>query len=86
MSDVLHKATQKPGRYLLEQSSPCLPVSHVHFPVVLSQSPALLQSSGHFKPTVKKNSQGLQSQIYGYLYWNLLHQPSYQVFNGGIQT
>ena len=39
---------------LLEQSSPCLPVSHVQFPVVLSQTPALLQSSGHFNPTVKK--------------------------------
>ena len=39
---------------LLEQSSPCIPGSHVQFPVVLSQTPALLQSSGHFNPTIKK--------------------------------
>ena len=37
---------------LLEQSRPCLPGSHVHSPMLVSQTPALLQSSGHFSSRI----------------------------------
>ena len=33
-----------------------------------------------------KNSQELQSQLFGQASWKLLHQSSYQVFKGEIQS
>ena len=38
----------------LEQSRPCLPDSHVHCPMPVSQTPAPLQSPGHFNSRNKK--------------------------------
>ena len=38
--------TSNQSKSLLEQSTSCRPESHVHFPVLVSQSPALLQSAG----------------------------------------
>ena len=42
---------------LLEQSAPCLPISHEHCPVDVSHIPALLQSEGQVNST-KENQNG----------------------------
>ena len=55
----------------LEQSRPCLPGSHVHSPIVVSQTPAPLQSAGHFN-SINKRIAKLQFNMHINLWSNFI--------------